>query len=268
MTKYMKVKDSWPIRSIGNTLFSCSKTEPCPVPEGYKPNPKVFDVFDTAKDAQAAVSKPPKKIETRKDEAKGITRVASVEGEKKPEPHKEEEAPKEPQAEFHGLRKVTDVKDGSQYFMVATKDIPRFLNRESLEIAKDVRKLDDDSLNRIRSMEVNNRKRQAVLESIDKQLGMAEEKSEPIEPEQEEEPEEDEEPEEPEEDSKSDGKKTKQVGPKSDLKRLLNIKGIGPKTVEDLKRICTTVDELRELLIEDAVPIRDDQVELLEEVLL
>lgn len=44
------------------------------------------------------------------------------------------------------------------------------------------------------------------------------------------------------------------------LEKLKKIKGIGNKTIKDIKRICNSMDELKMLLKNDQLPLRDDIV--------
>jgi hypothetical protein len=145
--------------------------------------------------------------------------------------------------------------------MLATRDTPRFLNREALLIVRDLDKLDEDTLTRVRALELSGMNRRAVMTTIDSLLNIK-----PIEEEAIEIPEEKTD----KKSKKAEGKAgvKKQPSPKSDLKRLLNIKGIGPKTIEDIKRIYPNVETLRIGLVENSVPLRDDVVKLLKEVLL
>jgi len=262
-TKFMKIKDSWPVFSVSNSRFTVSKTEPCPIPEGFTPDTNMFDVFESPHEAYAATRKEARLIETRRDEGgKGITRRDSIPGltgvKPKVEPAK---ALEEPQDEFHGLRKTTDVKTGKTGFMLATKDLPRFLNREALLIVRELDKLDENTLTRIMGLESSGMNRRAVVAAIESLL-----KIEPIIEEEAIEIPEDKQDKKP---KKAEGKAgVKKPSPKSDLKRLLNIKGIGHKTLEDIKRIYPNVDSLRKGLIENSVPLRDDVVKLLKEVLL
>lgn len=48
---------------------------------------------------------------------------------------------------------------------------------------------------------------------------------------------------------------------------LLRIDGIGPKNIKDIKRLVKTVDELKELIKKDLLPLRDDIVIKLKESL-
>lgn len=287
-TKFMKIRDSWPIENISNKLFSVSKTEFCQVPEGLIPDPNIFEIFNTPQEALAATQKI-EPIKTREPDSRkpgdGITTRASMPkltGEKPV--IKETKGSDEDMAEFHGFREMMDVKTGNKAFMLATKDIPRFLNREQVDIIKDIQKLDLGTIERITAAEKMSRRRPDVILAISNRsavLQNAELKAEP--PESEDKLEETITPQVTnfetkkiesvakaveERTVKTDGKKTSKVGPKSDLNRLLNIKGIGPKTVADIKRICSTVEELRTMLNGDSVPLRDDIVAQLKEVLL
>ena len=58
------------------------------------------------------------------------------------------------------------------------------------------------------------------------------------------------------------------VKKKSDLDKLSKIKGIGTETVNDLKKIYSSMDDLRKALLKDSVPLRNDLVELLKNNLL
>ena len=52
------------------------------------------------------------------------------------------------------------------------------------------------------------------------------------------------------------------------LDDLIKLKGIGPKTLADIKRIYHNIDELKAALRANKVPLRDDVVELLKKALL
>ncbi|MHA1865181.1 MAG: hypothetical protein ACTSWZ_01620 [Candidatus Heimdallarchaeaceae archaeon] len=52
----------------------------------------------------------------------------------------------------------------------------------------------------------------------------------------------------------------KKKSKKKEIDDLVKIKGIGRKTIEDLKRIYNSIDELIDALKKDKVPLRDDQV--------
>ena len=41
---------------------------------------------------------------------------------------------------------------------------------------------------------------------------------------------------------------------------LIRIDGIGPKNIKDIKRLVKTIDELKELIKQDLLPLRDDIV--------
>ena len=44
------------------------------------------------------------------------------------------------------------------------------------------------------------------------------------------------------------------------LNSLKKIKGIGHKTIKDIKCICNTIEDLRKMIEEDKLPLRDDIV--------
>ncbi len=56
--------------------------------------------------------------------------------------------------------------------------------------------------------------------------------------------------------------------PSMTLDDLIRIPGIGPKTLADIKRIYHSIEELKAALRADKVPLRDDVVKKLKEVLL
>lgn len=61
-------------------------------------------------------------------------------------------------------------------------------------------------------------------------------------------------------------KEVKKKEPERDiLDNLLSIRGIGKETLEDIKRIYSSSDELKKALIEDKVPLRNNQVKNLRE---
>ena len=56
-------------------------------------------------------------------------------------------------------------------------------------------------------------------------------------------------------------KKTKPLKKKEEsLNSLRKIKGIGNKTVKDIKRICDSIEELKMMIKDDKLPLRDDIV--------
>lgn len=59
-----------------------------------------------------------------------------------------------------------------------------------------------------------------------------------------------------------------EVKPKKSLIGLLKINGIGNKTLKDIKRIYSDIDELKVALKEDTVSLRDDVVVKLKDALL
>ena len=54
---------------------------------------------------------------------------------------------------------------------------------------------------------------------------------------------------------------------KNDLDKLSKIKGIGKETINDLKKVYSSMSDLRKALEEDSVPLRNDLVDLLKEKL-
>jgi len=70
-------------------------------------------------------------------------------------------------------------------------------------------------------------------------------------------------------DTKIPIKETKKVKPKEELTLdvLDKIKGIGTKTLEDIKRTFKSMADLKKALKEDKVPLRDDVVEKLKKEL-
>jgi len=70
------------------------------------------------------------------------------------------------------------------------------------------------------------------------------------------------------ESSGSKRKKTSKKVKYKSIDSLTEIKGIGNKTVKDLKRIAKNLSSLKKLLEKDKVPLRDDIVEILKRELL
>ena len=149
MPRFMKIKETWPISSISNSLFSASKIELTQVPEGIDPDPRIYDFYESAEEGLVALrSKKEVKVATVRideDGRGGATTRASASG------------------SYKGLREVKDVNTGEKSYMIATKEIPGFLIRGEAEILKDIPKLDEASLVRIRVLEIDSKARKSIL---------------------------------------------------------------------------------------------------------